>query len=358
MAAPTTSLPERIGGERNWDYRYCWLRDATFSLYALMMSGFEDEARRWREWLLRTVAGDPEDLRIMYGLGGERRLPELVLDWLPGYEASSPVRIGNAASNQFQLDVFGEVMDSFHYGRKVGLEPDDEAWKVQQVLLDFLESKWEEPDEGIWEIRGPRRHFTHSKVMAWVAFDRAVKAIERYGLEGPLERWQELRVQIAREVYQKGFDPELNSFVQFYGSKELDASLLMLPLLGFIHANDPRMRGTVESIKRELSRDGLIMRYSEKNDIDGLSSGEGVFLICSFWLADNYAIMGRKEEAQDIFERLLSLRNDVGLLSEEYDPTEKRMLGNFPQAFSHVALINTAHNLTEKIDKSTEDRTV
>jgi GH15 family glucan-1,4-alpha-glucosidase len=358
VAAVTTSLPEQIGGVRNWDYRYCWLRDATFTLYALMMAGYEEEAYQWRDWLLQAVAGRPEELRIMYGLSGERRLPEMELDWLPGYEGSTPVRTGNAASSQFQLDVFGEVMDSFHFARRSGFENDENAWQVQRVLLDFLESKWSEPDEGIWEIRGPRLHFTHSKVMAWVAMDRAVKAVERYGLKGPVERWRHLRATIFEEVCRRGFDAELGSFVQSYGSKELDASLLMLPLVGFLPATDRRMQGTVAAIERFLSTDGLILRYSTHSGIDGLPPGEGALLICTFWLADNYAHMGRYAKATQLFERLLDLRNDVGLLSEHYDSTAGRLLGNFPQVFSHVGLINTAYNLkrAEPSEKLPEER--
>jgi GH15 family glucan-1,4-alpha-glucosidase len=345
VAAPTTSLPERLGGVRNWDYRYCWVRDATFTLYALMTAGYEDEAREWREWLLRAVAGKASQLQIMYGLAGERRLSEFEADWLPGYEGSRPVRIGNAAYQQFQLDVFGEIMDALHYARRVGLKPEPEAWQVQRALLEHLESKWSEPDEGIWEVRGPRRHFTHSKVMAWVAMDRAVKAVERFGLAGPVDRWRRIAATIHAEVCQRGFDAELGAFVQSYGSKELDASLLMLPLVGFLPATDPRMRGTVEAIEHELVADGFVARYSGRNDADGLPSGEGAFLLCTFWLADNLALLGRHADARRLFERLLDLRNDVGLLSEEYDPDSRRLVSNFPQAFSHVALVNTAGNL-------------
>lgn len=346
VAAATTSLPERLGGVRNWDYRYCWLRDATFALYALMLAGYEDEARAWREWLLRAVAGKPSQLQIMYGLAGERRLSENTIDWLPGYEGASPVRVGNAAYHQFQLDVFGEVMDALHFARRTGLEPDQNAWNVQRVLLEFLESRWQEPDEGIWEVRGPRRQFTHSKVMAWVAMDRAVKAVERFGLEGPADRWKQVRDSIHQEVCDRGFNRERNAFTQFYGSSELDASLLMIPLVGFLPASDPRVRGTIEAIERGLAHDGFIFRYSVHSDVDGLPPGEGAFLLCTFWLVDNLALLGRRDEARELFERLLGLRNDVGLLSEEYDPHTDRLLGNFPQAFSHVALINAAINLT------------
>jgi len=346
VAAPTTSLPELIGGVRNWDYRYCWIRDATFTLYALMLGGYTEEACAWREWLLRAVAGKPSELNIMYGLGGERRLTELELPWLSGYEKSAPVRIGNAAHQQFQLDVYGEVMDVFHVARRQGLDPEEEAWRVQCALMEFLESAWSKPDEGIWEVRGPRRHFTHSKIMAWVAFDRSVKSIERFGLDGPVERWRHLRDAICEEVCRQGFDRERNAFVQFYGSKHLDASLLMIPLVGFLRADDQRVRGTVAAIERDLMRDGFVARYHPDEAVDGLPAAEGVFLPCTFWFADNLTLSGRHEEARQIFERLLALCNDVGLLSEEYDTANRRLLGNFPQAFTHVSLINTAHNLS------------
>jgi GH15 family glucan-1,4-alpha-glucosidase len=357
VAAATTSLPERLGGVRNWDYRYCWLRDATFTLLALLDSGFRDEASAWRDWLLRAVAGAPNQLQIMYGVGAERRLPELTLDWLPGYADSVPVRIGNAAVKQLQLDVFGEVMDALHQARRAGLPPDRFAWQVQRELLGFLESRWREPDEGIWEVRGPRQHFTHSKVMAWLAFDRGVKAIEIGGAEGPLERWRAIRDAIHEEVCAKGYDPHRNTFTQSYGSSRLDAALLMLPLIGFLQATDPRIVGTVAAIEQELVEDGYVMRYRTDDDADGLPPGEGVFLLCSFWLADNYALMGRTEEALTLFDRLLALRNDVGLLSEEYDPAAQRLLGNFPQAFSHVGLINTACNLTPRQPAPAAERT-
>jgi GH15 family glucan-1,4-alpha-glucosidase len=346
VAAPTTSLPEHLGGVRNWDYRYCWLRDATFTLYALMLGGYTEEAYAWREWLLRAVAGKPSQLNIMYGLAGERRLTEIEIGWLPGYEGSAPVRIGNAAHQQFQLDVYGEVMDALHLARRVGLHPDENAWRVQSALVEFLESAWSEPDEGIWEVRGPRRHFTHSKVMAWVALDRTVKAIERFGLEGPVERWRKLRATIHDEVCREGFDAERNTFVQFYGGKELDSSLLMIPLVGFLPPSDPRVRGTVEAIERHLMRDGFVARYATKTEVDGLPPGEGTFLPCTFWFADNLALLGRRTDAERLFKHLLELRNDVGLLSEEYDHSKLRLLGNFPQAFTHVSLINTACNLT------------
>ena len=347
VAAATTSLPEHVGGVRNWDYRFCWLRDATFSLYALMANGYVDEACAWREWLVNAVAGTPSTLQIMYGLGGERRLTELELTWLPGYEASAPVRIGNAAWRQHQLDVYGEVMDALHASRRWGVPPDENAWRVQRAILGFLESDWREPDEGIWEVRGPRRQFTHSKVMAWVAMDRAVKTVEDLGLAGDAGKWRRIRDEIHDEVCREGFDASLNSFVQYYGSTDPDASLLMLPVVGFIKATDPRMVGTVDYIQRRLARDGgFIDRYPTHPDVDGLPPGEGAFLLCTFWLADNLALQGRHAEAREIFENLLSLRNDVGLLSEQYDPGARRLLGNFPQAFSHVGLINTALNLT------------
>ena len=349
VAAPTTSLPEALGGVRNWDYRYCWLRDSTFTLYALMLAGLAGEAKAWREWLLRAVAGQPKQMQILYGVAGERRISEQELPWLPGYQGARPVRIGNAAVEQFQLDVYGEVMDTLHLGRRIGLESDEVAWDLQRALMEFLEGHWREPDEGIWEIRGPRRHFTHSKVMAWVALDRAVKAVELAGLEGPLDRWRALRREIHEEVCREGFDAERDAFVQFYGSKHLDASLLLIPLVGFLPATDPRMKATVAAIQRELVHDGLVHRYPPEGSehVDGLPPGEGTFLACTFWLADNLALMGRADEARGIFERLLELRNDVGLLAEEYDPSTGRQLGNFPQAFSHVSLVNTARNLSE-----------
>ncbi len=347
VAAVTTSLPEQLGGVRNWDYRFCWLRDATFTLYALMTAGYEEEASAWRDGLLRAVAGAPADMQIMYGCRGERRLPEMVLDWLPGYEGARPVRIGNAAVDQFQLDVFGEVMDSLHQARRVGIPPDPSVWALQRTLMDHLESRWQEPDEGIWEVRGPSRHFTHSKIMAWVAADRAVKAVERFGLDGPAARWRDLRERIKAEVCERGWDAERRTFTQSYGSRELDASLLMTPLVGFLPASDERVQGTVAAIERELCEDGLVHRYNQfDHSVDGLPPGEGAFLACTFWLADNHALAGRPAQARRIFERLLSLRNDVGLLAEEYGVTAGRQLGNFPQAFSHVPLVNTARNLT------------
>lgn len=347
VAAPTTSLPEQSGGVRNWDYRYCWLRDATFTLYALLTAGYEDEACAWREWLLRVAAGRPEDLKILYGLAGERRLSEIELDWLPGYEGARPVRIGNAASNQFQLDVYGEVMDMLHVARAHGLHPQQHAWELQRALMDFLESTWRDPDDGIWEVRGGRRHFTFSKMMAWVAMDRAVKAVERFRLEGPVERWRRLRAEIHDEVCRKGFNAERGAFTQYYGGNTLDASLLLMSMVGFLPADDTRIRGTVSAIERELAVDGFVTRYSEVGgEIDGLPTGEGAFLPCSFWLADNFAMQGRQREARTLFERLLGICNDVGLLSEEYDAATKRQIGNFPQAFTHVMLVNSARNLS------------
>ena len=348
MAAPTTSLPEHLGGVRNWDYRYCWVRDATFSLYALMSAGYVDEAKAWRDWLLRAVAGVPSELQILYGPAGERRIPEFELPWLGGYEGSTPVRIGNAAVDQFQLDVYGELMDAMYTARRAGIEPEPFGWSLQKSLMDFLESAWREPDEGIWEVRGPRRHFTHSKVMAWVAFDRAVKTVERFRADGPVDRWRALRDEVHAEVCRRGWDPEKRSFVQFYGGTGLDASLLAIPLVGFLPCSDPRVRGTVAAIERELIVDGLVHRYRHEMapEVDGLPPGEGAFLPCTFWLADNLALLGRRDEARALFEHLLTVRNDVGLLSEEYDPVQRRLLGNFPQAFSHVALVNTARNLS------------
>ena len=346
VAAATSSLPENIGGVRNWDYRYCWLRDATFTLLALVNAGYLDEARDWREWLLRAVAGRPENLQIMYGPAGERRLTEMELGWLDGYEGSKPVRVGNAAFGQFQLDVYGEVADALYQAHRHGLRPLDDAWRLGEILLHFLESAWKEPDEGIWEVRGGRHHFTHSKVMAWVAFDRGIRAIERFGYPADhLDNWRAARDAIHREVCEKGFDPALNSFVQSYGSPHLDASLLMIPLVGFLPADDPRMEGTVAAIEHRLLHHGFVRRYDSDEKVDGLPEGEGAFLPCTFWLADNLALQGRRDEAREIYERLLAIRNDVGLLAEEYDPEANRLLGNFPQAFSHVCLVNTARNL-------------
>ncbi len=350
VAAPTTSLPEEVGGERNWDYRFCWLRDATFTLYALLVNGFHGEATQWRRWLLRAAAGRPEDLQVLYGVAGERRIPEQNVDWLPGYRDSRPVRVGNAARGQFQLDVFGEVLDVLHLTRRFdGANPEsDEAWSLQLAILQHLESIWDQPDSSLWEVRGPLQHFTHSKVMAWVGFDRAVKAVERYGRDGPVDHWQRLRDEIHAEVCEQGFDSAQNTFVQAYGSASVDAALLMLPLVGFIPADDPRMLGTVEAIERTLMRDGLVLRYIPNPRLEGLPGDEGCFLPCSFWLADNYALQGRTVEASQLFERLLGLSNDVGLLSEEYDTASGQLVGNFPQAFTHVALVNTAHNLSSE----------
>ena len=345
VAAPTTSLPEQLGGMRNWDYRFCWIRDATLTLYALLTSGYHDEARAWRDWLLRTTAGHPEELQILYGVAGERRATEQELDWLPGYEDSRPVRIGNGAFEQLQLDVFGELMDVMHVARRFDLERDDDAWRMQKILLDHLEQVWTNPGHGIWEMRGAPRHFTHSKIMAWVALDRSVKAVESYGFSGPVERWRALRERIHADVCQNGFNAEKNSFVQYYGGKTVDAALLLMPQVGFLPPDDPRVRGTIAAIERELLVDELVLRYRTEDDVDGMPKGEGAFLACSFWLADAYAETGRMADAERLFDHLLSLRNDLGLLAEEYDPRDRRQLGNFPQGFSHIALVNTANNL-------------
>ncbi|MGP0094006.1 MAG: glycoside hydrolase family 15 protein [Xanthobacteraceae bacterium] len=345
VASPTTSLPERIGGPRNWDFRFCWLRDATLTLLALMNAGYYEEANAWRDWLVRAVAGSPDQLQIMYGLAGERRLMEWEVAWLPGYQGSAPVRVGNAAHSQLQLDVYGEVMDALHQARLGGLAANESAWGVQQALLEHLEKIWIEPDESIWEVRGGPRQFTYSKLMAWVAFDRAIKSAEAFGLPGPLDAWRRSCAKIHEAVCRQGFDPELGSFVQSFGSKELDASLLQIPVVGFLPISDPRVRGTIEAIERRLLVDGLVMRYDSGHAVDGLPPGEGAFLACSFWLVDVYMMQNRHEEARNLFERLITLRNDVGLLSEEYDPAAGRLVGNFPQAFSHVALVNSAFNL-------------
>ncbi|HEX7354098.1 MAG TPA: glycoside hydrolase family 15 protein [Mycobacteriales bacterium] len=353
VAAGTTSLPELLGGERNWDYRYCWLRDSTFTLASLLASGYTDEAAAWREWLLRAIAGDPAQLQIMYGVAGERELSERSLDWLAGYEKSVPVRVGNGAVNQRQLDVYGEVLDALFVARTVRLEVREErgapnmgdaSWPLQLKLLDYLESSWQEPDEGIWEVRGGQQHFTHSKVMTWVALDRAVRTLEIFDRPGPHDRWSALRDQIKAEVLAKGFDADANTFVQAYGSQVVDASALLFPMVGFLSGDDPRVRGTVEAVEKRLLHDGFVQRYERATD-DGLSGGEGAFLMCSFWLANNYAMIGRRADAERLFRQMLDLRNDVGLLAEEYDPAAGRMLGNFPQAFSHTALINTAYVL-------------
>ncbi|MGE5145454.1 MAG: glycoside hydrolase family 15 protein [Candidatus Eiseniibacteriota bacterium] len=348
IAAATTSLPERLGGMRNWDYRYCWLRDATFTLYALMATGYTEEAREWRKWLVRAAAGEPSKLQIMYGLAGERRLAEYEVPWLEGFAGSAPVRIGNAAHVQRQLDVYGEIMDSLNAARAHGLEADDDSWRVQQALMAFVEDRWREPGAGMWEQRGAPHRFVHSAVMAWVAADRAVKAVERFGLDGPAERWRALRETIREEVCTRGFDRRRGTFTQTFGGKALDASLLLIPLVGFLPPDDARVTGTVEAIRRELMRDGFLLRYDTDEGDDGLPPGEGAFLACTLWLADNFALMGRMDEATTLFERVLAVRNDVGLLAEEYDPVGRRQLGNFPQAFSHVAVINTAHNLTSR----------
>ena len=355
VAAPTTSLPEQLGGSRNWDYRYCWVRDATLTLLALMNAGYFEEAAAWRDWLLRAVAGSPEQMQIMYGLGGERRLTEWIADWLPGYEGARPVRIGNAAHNQFQLDVYGELMDALHQARKGGLAGSEPAWAVQRTLLRHVEANWDQPDEGLWEVRGGRRHFTFSKVMAWVAIDRAIGASEEFGLDGETDRWRALRTRIHDSICAHGYDAARNTFVQSYGRPELDACLLLLAPVGFLTADDPRFRGTVEAIERDLLRDGFLLRYDSTATPDGLPPGEGAFLACSFWLVDAWLMLGRREDAEVLFERLLAVRNDLGLLAEEYDPVAGRMCGNFPQAFSHVGLINTAFNLT-RAAKPTEQR--
>ncbi|MEW1628246.1 glycoside hydrolase family 15 protein [Streptomyces sp. NPDC089173] len=350
VAAPTTSLPEEIGGVRNWDYRYTWLRDAAITLSSLLRTGYREEARAWREWLLRAVAGDPENLQIMYGIAGERELGEAELDWLPGYENSGPVRVGNGAANQLQLDVYGEVTEALHLAHMTGLTRNDYAMGLQLKLIEYLEKHWEEPDEGIWEVRGPRRHFVHSKVMAWVAVDRTIKLVESGDVDGPLERWYELRDDIHRDVCERGYDKERNTFTQSYGSKELDASLLLIPQMGFLPPDDKRVIGTIEAIQRELStEDGFILRYPTEGDdagVDGLEGDEGAFLACSFWMADDLAMIGRVDEARQLFEKLLALRNDLGLLAEEWDSNLQRQVGNFPQAFSHVPLIDTALRLT------------
>jgi GH15 family glucan-1,4-alpha-glucosidase len=345
VAAPTTSLPETLGGIRNWDYRYCWLRDATLCLLALMNAGYYEEAAAWREWLLRAVAGVPAQAQIMYSISGERRLTEWQIDWLPGYEGSKPVRIGNGAHGQIQIDVYGEVMDALYQAHRGGLASSADAWALQKAFLAHLAEIWREPDRGIWESRGPERHFTFSKVMAWVAFDRGVRTAREFGLDGPVERWSEIARAIHQEVCAKGYDPKLGSFVQSYGSTWLDGSLLLIPTTGFLPADDPRVEGTVRAIMRRLLADGFVMRHDPAEVETGLAHGEGAFLACSFWLADALVLLGRHAEGQRLFERLLALRNDLGLLSEEYDVSARRLVGNFPQAFSHIALINTAQNL-------------
>ena len=345
VAAATTSLPEKIGGTRNWDYRFCWLRDATFTLYALLELGFVDEAEAWRAWLVRAVAGSPDDLQIMYGVAGERRLDEYEVPWLPGYENSAPVRVGNAAAGQVQLDVYGEVLECLHQARRHGLRPPPHGWGLQRAIVEHLEAIWDQPDEGIWEVRGGARDFTFSKIMAWVALDRMVRDATKYHLSGDIAGWRNVRDKIHAEVLARGFDEKRNTFTQSFGSTGLDASLLLIPMVGFLPANDPRVRGTVAAVERELMIGGFVQRYSTETQVDGLPPGEGAFLACSFWLADAYALQGRTQDAEALFERLLDLRNDVGLLSEEYDPRFKRLVGNFPQAFSHVALVGTAMTL-------------
>jgi len=355
VAAPTTSLPEQLGGLRNWDYRFCWLRDATLTLLALMNSGYYDEACAWRDWLLRAAAGSPSQIQIMYGLAGEKRLAEWEVPWLAGYEGSRPVRIGNAAADQLQLDVFGEVLDAMHQARVGGLQPLADAWDFQRVLMSHLEEIWPLEDEGIWEVRGGRRHFTYSKMMAWVAFDRTIRSAEAFGLEGPIDHWRKLRARIHAEVCDKAFNPKIGAFMQSYGSEHLDASALLIPVVGFLPPSDPRVAGTVEAIERKLMTNGFVLRYDTDVTQDGLPPGEGAFLACSFWLADAYILLGRRDDARKLFERLLTLCNDLGLLSEEYDPAGKRLLGNFPQAFSHIALVITAHNL-DRAEKPCEQR--
>lgn len=345
VAAPTTSLPEQLGGPRNWDYRYCWLRDATLTLLALMNCGYYEEAQAWTDWLLRAAAGSPSQIQIMYGLGGERRLNEWEASWLPGYEGARPVRIGNAAAEQLQLDVFGEVMDALYHGRRGCLDGCTAGWDLQRALIDHLETIWHLPDEGIWEVRGGRQQFTYSKVMAWVAFDRAIKSCEEFGIDGPVDRWRSIRSMIHEEVCREAFNPEIGAFAQSYGSVQLDASVLLLPLVGFLPPSDRRVRSTVDAIERHLTEDGLVRRYDPRRAEDGLPGSEGAFLACSFWLVDNLVLLGRQRAARRLFKRLLSLRNDLGLLAEEYDPRAERLVGNFPQAFSHITLITSATNL-------------
>jgi GH15 family glucan-1,4-alpha-glucosidase len=349
VAAATTSLPEALGGPRNWDYRYCWVRDATLTLDGLVEAGATDEARAWFRWLVRAAAGNPDQLQIMYGVAGERRLPELELDWLPGYESSVPVRVGNAASLQFQLDVFGELMEAVDMARSRGAEIQPAVWDLQRVLVEFVVKHWEEPDQGIWELRGPPQALVYSRVMAWVAVDRALKAVEQYGLEGPAERWQKVRDKIHAQVCEQGYNPEVGSFTQAYGSKELDASLLLIPAMGFLPIEDPRIVGTIEAIQRDLMVNGFVMRYRNTSGVDGLPGQEGTFLPCTLWLVSCLARLGRCDEAREMFSRVISVSNDVGLFSEEYDTQRKRLVGNFPQAFTHVAFINAARTLTEAL---------
>jgi GH15 family glucan-1,4-alpha-glucosidase len=349
VAAPTTSLPEALGGGRNWDYRFCWLRDASFTLQALLGAGYREEAAAWRDWLERAIAGNADDVQIMYGLGGERWLDERELPWLAGYEGATPVRIGNAAADQRQLDVFGEVMDALYQAHRHGMPPDENGWQVRLQLLKHLEAICTEPDDGIWEVRGPRQHFVHSKVMAWVAFDRAVRSVEEFGRDGPADHWRELRDRLRAEICARGFHKRRGSFVQAYDSEALDASLLLLPLVGFLPAEDPRITGTIAAIESELLRDGLVRRYDTAAGADGLPGSEGMFLACSFWLVDNYVLLGRLEDAERLFTRLVALANDVGLFSEEYDTAQGRQVGNFPQAFSHVALVNSGLRLGQAL---------
>jgi GH15 family glucan-1,4-alpha-glucosidase len=356
VAAPTTSLPEWPGSVRNWDYRYCWLRDATLTLLAFVNAGYIEEASAWRAWLVRAAAGDPDALQIMYGVAGERRLPEWVVDWLPGFEGSKPVRVGNSAAEQHQIDVYGEVTDALYQARKHGVDGSRAAWKLGRHMLELLERRWREPDEGIWEVRGERRHFTHSKVMAWVAFDRGVKLCEEFGREGPVERWRRIRDEIHAQVCREAWNDQLRSFTQSYGSSRLDASLLLLPIVGFLPPEDPRIRGTVEAVQQQLSWDGMLLRYRAERRLESLPVGEGAFLPCSFWLVDALALDRRHDEATELFERLLGVRNDLGLLAEEYDPREQRLLGNFPQAFSHIALVNSAFNLATASSRKSSPR--
>jgi GH15 family glucan-1,4-alpha-glucosidase len=346
VAAATTSLPEALGGDRNWDYRYCWLRDASMMLQGMVYNGHFEEARAWREWLLRAIGGDPKKLRIMYGLGGERRLAEQEVEHLSGYAGSSPVRIGNAASEQRQLDVYGEVLDTLHLDRASGLSPEHDAWAMQLGLLGYLESIWAEPDSGLWEMRGEPQHYVHSKVMAWVGFDRAVRAVEQFGLDGPVDRWRRVRDEIHAQVCDKGFDKKRNTFTQYYGSKALDAATLLLPQVGFLPGDDPRIIGTIDAVQEDLLVDGFLRRYDNDEAKDGFDSEEASFVVCTIWLADTLHLAGREDEAREVFERVLAIRNDVGLLAEEYDPRQKRQLGNVPQAYSHVGLVNTARALS------------
>ena len=348
VAAATTSLPEAIGGERNWDYRYCWLRDAAMTLQGMVYTGYMAEARAWREWLLRAIGGDPKQLRIMYGLGGERRVAEQELNHLAGYAGSTPVRIGNAASEQRQLDVYGEVLDALHLDRTAGLSPEDDAWSMQRGLLDYLESVWAEPDRGLWEMRGDPEHYVHSKVMAWVGFDRAVRAVEKFDLDGPVDRWRALRDEVHAEVCDKGYDDKRQTFTQYYGSKALDAATLLIPQVGFLPEHDSRVVGTIDAVQRELMDGGFVRRYDNKRTKDGFESEEGCFIVCTIWLADDLHLIGREGEAREVFERVLDIRNDVGLLAEQYDPHERRQLGNVPQAYSHVGLVNTARAMSRQ----------